>query len=124
MGGKGDLIKVIPRSRYVAAVDRFHRLSELPPMTDGDEDEPTRGVVRGGKDGMRKHMQGGRDAATRSVAVAEQPYGSTMGKCITLATMMNEIETPAPCRRRSRRRSPKFWIPNTPTSSRIRTATA
>lgn len=94
MGGKGDLIKVTPRSRYVVAVDRFHRLSELPPMTDGDEDEPTRGVVRGGKDGMRKHMRGGRDAATRSVAQAEQPCGSTMDKCIIIATM-NEIETPA-----------------------------
>lgn len=94
MGGKGDLIKVIPRSRYEAAVDRFHRRSELPPMTDGDEDEPTRGVVRGGKDGMRKHMQGGRDAATKAVAQAEQPYGSAMDKCVILATM-SEIETPA-----------------------------
>lgn len=71
----------------------FHRRSELPPMTHEDEDDPSRGVVHGGEDGVPKHMQGDRDAAVRSVAQAEQPYGSVMDKCILLAAM-DEIETP------------------------------
>lgn len=94
VGGKGDTVIVIPASRYEAAVDLFHRRGDYPPTTDGVEDPPRPGVIRGGKDGVSKYMRTDKSTAITALMKAKEPYGSAAHKFILLASAL-EKESPA-----------------------------
>lgn len=68
VGGKGDSVIVIPTSRYKAAVALFQRRGDFPQTTDGVEDDPVPGAIRGGKGGVPKHMRTDRLTAVTAPA--------------------------------------------------------
>lgn len=94
VGGKGDTVIVIPTSRYEAALDLYSRRHEFPATTDGVEDPPVPGVVRGGKKGVPQFMRTDKSTAVKALMQAKEPYGSPAHKFIFLASAL-EKESPA-----------------------------
>ncbi|CAM9923977.1 unnamed protein product, partial [Pylaiella littoralis] len=92
--GKGDTVIVIPTSRYEAALDLYSRRHEFPTTTDGVEDPPVPGVVRGGKKGVPQFMRTDKSTAVKALMQAKEPYGSPAHKFIFLASAL-EKESPA-----------------------------
>lgn len=93
VGGKGDTI-FVPTSRYEAAVALFQRQGDFSQTTDGVEDLPVPGVVRGGKDSVPQFMRTDRQTAVTAVMQAKEPYGSPAHKFIFLA-FIHETLSPA-----------------------------
>lgn len=94
MGGKGDSVIVLPEPRYEAAVALFKRRGDFPQTTNGVEDPPVPGVVRGGEDGVPKFMRTDRQTAVTAVMQAKEPYGSPAHKFLFLASI-DETLSPA-----------------------------
>eukprot|EP00903_Cladosiphon_okamuranus_P013441 g12519.t1 len=84
----------IPASRYEAAVDLYYQRGDYPPTTDGVEDPPRPGVIRGGEDGVSTDMRTDRSTAITALMQAKEPYGSPAHKFILLASVL-EKESPA-----------------------------